>query len=311
MPRKAPPRKTLSGRPAKPQPGKRPSSRHLSDDGPAGTASPRRPSSKKLEPGKSDRVTLQRAFSKLGICSRKQAEALILEGRVRVNGKTVTAADAWVDMISDRIELDGAVLKARAKIYLALNKPRGLVTTRDDPEGRDTVFDCLEGLDLPFVAPIGRLDKASEGLLLFTNDTQLAQRLLDPDKDVRKIYHVQVSGTPSETVLAQMRTGIEADGQFLTAADVRLLRSGQKNAWLEVVLTEGKNRQIRRMLEALGMECLRLVRVSIGDIALGDLAKGAIRSLNDDEVRSLLCSVGLRPDAGTGAQSPVRVCKTV
>ncbi|MBB3977503.1 23S rRNA pseudouridine2605 synthase [Rhizobium azooxidifex] len=265
-----------------------------------------KPPSGRPGPGKADRVTLQRAFSKLGICSRKQAEAFILDGRVRVNEKVTTAVDTWVDMKSDRIELDGKPLTAREKVYLALNKPRGLVTTRDDPEGRDTVFDCLEGLDLPFVAPIGRLDKASEGLLLFTNDTQMAQRLLDPDKDVRKIYHVQVSGVPGEAELARMRAGIVADDQLLTAAAVRLLRSGEKNAWLEVQLTEGKNRQIRRMLEALGMECLRLVRVSIGDIPLGDLAKGATRLLSDDEVRSLRESTGLRPDARAGEKRPVK-----
>ncbi len=303
MPRKSQPRK--------PQPGKRPSGKRLPEKSAAGKPPSRRSSPGKPEAGKADRVTLQRAFSKLGICSRKQAEAFILEGRVRVNGKVVTAVDTWVEMNSDRIALDGAVLKARAKIYLALNKPRGLVTTRDDPEGRDTVFDCLEGLDLPFVAPIGRLDKASEGLLLFTNDTQLAQRLLDPDKDVRKIYHVQVSGEPGEAELARMTAGIEADGQLLTAAAVRLLRSGEKNAWLEVVLTEGKNRQIRRMLEALGLECLRLVRVSIGDIVLGDLAKGATRFLSDDEVRSLRRSTGLSPDAGARETSSTRARKTV
>ncbi len=303
MPRKSQPRK--------PQPGKRPSGKRLPEKSAAGKPPLRRSSPGKPAAGKADRVTLQRAFSKLGICSRKQAEAFILEGRVRVNGKVVTAVDTWVEMNSDRIELDGAVLKARAKIYLALNKPRGLVTTRDDPEGRDTVFDCLEGLDLPFVAPIGRLDKASEGLLLFTNDTQLAQRLLDPDKDVRKIYHVQVSGEPGEAELARMTAGIEADGQVLTAAAVRLLRSGEKNAWLEVALTEGKNRQIRRMLEALGLECLRLVRVSIGDIVLGDLAKGATRFLSDDEVRSLRRSTGLRADAGAEETGSARARKTV
>ncbi len=303
MPRKSQPRK--------PQPGKRPSGKRLPEKSAAGKPPSRRSSPGKPEAGKADRVTLQRAFSKLGICSRKQAEAFILEGRVRVNGKVVTAVDTWVEMNSDRIELDGAVLKARAKIYLALNKPRGLVTTRDDPEGRDTVFDCLEGLDLPFVVPIGRLDKASEGLLLFTNDTQLAQRLLDPDKDVRKIYHVQVSGEPGEAELARMTAGIEADGQLLTAAAVRLLRRGEKTAWLEVALTEGKNRQIRRMLEALGLECLRLVRVSIGDIVLGDLAKGATRFLSDDEVRSLRRSTGLSADAAAGEKGPLRANKTV
>ncbi len=253
-----------------------------------------------------NRVTLPRAFSKLGICSRKQAEALIVDGRVRVNKRVVNDVEAWVDMASDRIELDGQPLKAHAKVYLALNKPRGLVTTRDDPEGRNTVFDCLEGLNLPFVAPVGRLDKASEGLLLFTNDTQLAQRLLDPDKDVRKIYHVQVSGQPGEAEIALMTTGMEVDGQTLTAAAVRPLRAGEKNAWLEVELTEGKNRQIRRMLEAMGLECLRLVRVAIGDITLGDLAKGATRLLTDAEVRSLQRGAGLDAAGAKSASTAAR-----
>ncbi|WP_442967124.1 pseudouridine synthase [Rhizobium sp. GN54] len=272
-----------------------------------GKAPARKPPSGGPGADKVDQVTLQRAFSKLGICSRKQAEAFIVEGRVRVNGKVTAAVDTWVDMNSDRIELDGRPLAAREKVYLALNKPRGLVTTRDDPEGRKTVFDCLEGLDLPFVAPIGRLDKASEGLLLFTNDTQLAQRLLDPDKDVRKVYHVQVTGTPGEAELARMRAGIVADDRVLTAAAVRLLRAGEKNAWLEVELTEGKNRQIRRMLEALGMECLRLVRVSIGAVLLGDLAKGAVRFLGDEEIRSLREGAGLRPAvAGAEEKRPAK-----
>lgn len=212
---------------------------------------------------------------------------------MRINSRITTDIGTWVDMDADRIELDAEPLKAHEKIYLALNKPRGLVTTRDDPEGRNTVFECLEGLGLPFVAPIGRLDKASEGLLLFTNDTQLAQRLLDPDKDVRKIYHVQMTGQPGAAALARMTDGIVADDQLLTAAAARLLRSGDKNAWIEVELTEGKNRQIRRMLEALGMECLRLVRVAIGDVALGDLAKGAVRPLTGGEVEALRRRVGM------------------
>lgn len=240
------------------------------------------------------RVSLNRAFSKLGICSRTQAEQFIRDGRVRVNGRAVTDPAFWVDLKADRIQLDDAVLKANDKVYLALNKPRGVVTTRHDPEGRPTVFDSLRNIDVSFVAPVGRLDKASEGLLLFTNDTILAQRLLDPATGIRKVYHVQVSGTPDDQELQRMTDGILSDGALLTAAAARMLRHGEKNAWLEIELTEGKNREIRRMLEVLGRECLRLVRISIQNVTLGDLAKGEFRYLTDDEVRSLRVDAGLK-----------------
>ena len=250
-------------------------------------------------PGKIPRstgnVTLPRAFSKLGVCSRTQAEAFIAAGRVRVNGRKVVDAAMWVDPKRDRIELDGKPLKASDKVYLALNKPRGLVTTRTDPEGRPTVFECLKDLDLPFVSPVGRLDKASEGLLLFTNDTALAQRLLDPETDVKKLYHVQIRGVPSEEDLQRMMSGVVHDDEMLRATAVRLLRAGDKNCWLEVELDEGKNRQIRRILEVIGLEVLRLIRVAIGDLVLGDLPKGSARHLTAAEVRTLQTRTGMKP----------------
>ena len=230
---------------------------------------------------------LPRALSKLGYCSRTQAERLIAGGRVTVGGRVVTDLTHWVDVNADRIAVDGIAVVAENRVYLMLNKPRGLVTTRDDPEGRETVFSCLKGLDTPYLAPVGRLDKASEGLLLFTNDTVLAQRLLDPQTHVAKLYHVQVSGKLDEMALAKMQAGILDDGEFLKAEAVRLLREGDKNAWLEVELREGKNRQIRRMLDHLGAECLRLVRVAIGDIALGGLPKGETRMLSAAEIERL------------------------
>ncbi|MCB5204922.1 rRNA pseudouridine synthase [Neorhizobium sp. T786] len=239
------------------------------------------------------KVTLQRAFSKLGISSRTQAEQLVKEGRVQINGRLATNPSVWVDIDSDRLTLDGKLLEGRHQVYLALNKPRGLVTTRHDPEGRPTVFDCLRSVDLPFVAPVGRLDKASEGLLLFTNDTVLAQRLLEPSLSIRKTYHVQVNGMPTEHALRRLANGVACGGAHLAAKSVRVIRRGEKNCWLEVELTEGKNRQIRRMMEEVDLLCLRLVRVAIHDLVLGDLPKGHHRHLTEFEIQSLRAGAGL------------------
>ncbi|HXV29519.1 MAG TPA: pseudouridine synthase [Sinorhizobium sp.] len=258
----------------------------------------RRPPAKKRDTAKDGnaagkRVTLARALSKLGYCSRTQAEKLIAEGRVSVGGRGTSDLSHWVDSDTDRISVDGAAIAAEARIYLMLNKPRGLVTTRDDPEGRPTVFDCLKQFDARFLSPVGRLDKASEGLLLFTNDTVLAQRLLDPATHLGKVYHVQVRGLFDETMAARMVEGVSEGGEILKAKHVRRLRGGDRNSWIEVELEEGRNRQIRRMLEALGFECLRLMRVSIGEISLGDLPKGESRPLTDAEIRYLKRRTGL------------------
>ncbi|WP_376745861.1 pseudouridine synthase [Sinorhizobium psoraleae] len=250
----------------------------------------RRPSAKrhgsetKADAGK--RVTLARALSKLGYCSRTQAEKLIADGRVSVGGRRTTDLSRRVDIEADRIAVDGVTVTAEAKIYLMLNKPRGLVTTREDPEGRLTVYSCLGDADARFLSPVGRLDKASEGLLLFTNDTVLAQRLLDPETHLGKIYHVQVDGIFDDAAAARMMEGVSEGGEQL-AARVQRLRSGERNSWVEVELQEGRNRQIRRMLDVLGFECLRLVRVSIGEIELGDLPKGAVRPLTETEIEYL------------------------
>lgn len=239
----------------------------------------RRPSSAK--------VSLNRALSKLGLCSRTQADLLIAEGRVRVGGKVARDPSLWVDLERDSISVDGAQVVAEHKVYLMLNKPRGLVTTRNDPEGRGTVYDCLEGLDLPFVSPVGRLDKASEGMLLMTNDTRWANGLLDPASHVAKTYHVQIASVPDEAMLARFRNGAEVDGEPLTASSIELLRSGGRTAWLEIMLDEGRNRQIRRLLGAFDIEVLRLVRVAIGGLQLGELAKGKARHLTAEELAML------------------------
>lgn len=233
------------------------------------------------------KVSLNRALSKLGFCSRKQAELLIAKGRVRVGGKVARDPALWVDPERESITVDGERIAAERKVYLMLNKPRGLVTTRDDPEGRGTVYDCLKGLDLPFVAPVGRLDKASEGLLLMSNDTRWANGLLDPASHVAKTYHVQIASVPDDAMLERFRQGSVVDGELLTASSIALLRSGGRTAWLEIVLDEGRNRQIRRLLGAFDIEVLRLVRVAMGRLQLGELAKGKARHLTVEELATL------------------------
>ncbi|MET0358217.1 MAG: pseudouridine synthase [Pararhizobium sp.] len=233
------------------------------------------------------RATLPRALSKLGYCSRTQAEELIRAGRVSVAGRVVTDIEAWVDLDADQIAVDGKPVVAEEHVYLMLNKPRGLVTTRHDPEGRPTVFDCLKGFDHTHLSPVGRLDKASEGLLLFTNDTQFANALMDPRTHVPKTYHVQADRFVDDEALQALTRGIVDDGDVLAAKKAVTLREGEKNAWLEIELDEGKNRQIRRMLEALDIATLRLVRVAIGNLTLGDLEKGAVRPLTAEELEDL------------------------
>lgn len=247
------------------------------------------------------RVTIARALSKFGFCSRTQAEALVLAGRVTVDGAKTTHLETWVDLATSKIAVDGKPVAAEAFVYYMLNKPRGLVTTRHDPQNRPTVYDCLKHLDHAHLSPVGRLDKASEGLLLFTNDTEFAQALLDPETHVPKTYHVQVDRLVSAEKLATFVTGVEHDGDVLQARRADILREGEKNAWLDIELDEGKNRQIRRMLETLDIEVLRLVRVAIGDLPLGELPKGEVRALTDVEVqmlRTAITSKQKRPRAG-------------
>lgn len=232
-------------------------------------------------------VSLPRALSKLGLCSRTQGERLLREGRVRVDGRVVRDPTVRVDMARARLTVDDAPVAAERKVYLMLNKPRGLVTTRHDPQGRPTVYDCLGDPTLPFVSPVGRLDRASEGLLLVTNDTRWAQRLLDPASHVDKTYHVQIDRLPDDALLARLREGVTDEGEQLAAKAARVLRAGTRTAWLELVLDEGRNRHIRRLLGALDVEVRRLVRVAVGPVVLGDLEKGAVRALTPAERAAL------------------------
>jgi 23S rRNA pseudouridine2605 synthase len=244
-------------------------------------------SNKKRETGPPKKVGLARALSKLGYCSRSRAAELIAAGRVKWNGAVRRDPETPVHIGKDRIEIDGQPVEGSSKIYLALNKPRGVVTTASDEKDRETVYAYLPE-DLPWIAPIGRLDKASEGLLLLTNDSEWAARVTAPETHLDKTYHVQISAIADEALLQALRNGIRtSDGEFLRVKNVRMLRQGERHSWLEIVLDEGKNRHIRRMLEELNTEVLRIVRVAIGPLALGDLPKGATRALKHKEKQAL------------------------
>lgn len=230
---------------------------------------------------------LARVLSKRGVCSRSEAARWIAAGRVSLSGRIVRDPE-YPTLATADIVLDGAPLASAAGVYLMLNKPRGLVTTTEDEQGRDTVYRCLDGSGLPWLAPVGRLDKASEGLLLFCNDPEWAARITDPQHGPDKTYHVQVDVIPDAALLASLVAGIEVDDQFLHAKSAQLLRAGARNAWIEIVLDQGRNRQIRRLLGAFGIGVLRLVRVAIGGVTLGTLPKGQWRELCVEEIASLV-----------------------
>jgi 23S rRNA pseudouridine2605 synthase len=229
-----------------------------------------------------------RVLSKLGVGSRTQAAQWVRAGRVRVNGCLVHDSELPVRQDVDRIEVDGHACAPARRLVLMLNKPRGLVATRNDEQGRDTVYSCFSGADLPWFAPVGRLDKASEGLLLFSNDPVWAARITDPGRGPPKTYHVQIDQLPDESLPSRLQSGVElGGGERLAAASARCLRSGRRHAWLQIVLKEGRNRQIRRLLAACEVSVLRLVRVAIGPLRLGELPKGRWRILSQQEIDAL------------------------
>lgn len=240
-----------------------------------------------MSAAKPKHVGLARAISKLGYCSRSQAVTLIREGKVRLNGNAVRNPETPVRMGKDRIEVLRKTLAAAEKVYLMVNKPRGIVTTAADEKGRNTVYSLLPN-DLRWIAPVGRLDQASEGLLLFTNDSEWAARITDPASHLDKTYHVQIGAVADARLLEALERGVETSkGDTLKVKRGRVLRAGERHSWVEIVLDEGKNRHIRRMMDALGVEVLRLIRVSIGPLQLGDLAKGAHRALRPEEKNML------------------------
>jgi 23S rRNA pseudouridine2605 synthase len=231
-------------------------------------------------------IGLARTLSKLGYCSRSQAAKLIRAGRVRLNGDVRRDPETPVRPEQNRIVVDGRAINQRKKIYLMMNKSRGLVTTASDKKNRQTVYEVFAktGESLPWVAPVGRLDKASEGLLLLTNDSEWGARIAAPETHLQKTYHVQIGSVADTKLMQAIVSGVaDENGDVLRAAHARLLRSGEKRCWLEIILDEGKNRQIRRMLAAFGVEVLRLVRVAIGPLRLGQLPKGGYRALTIEE----------------------------
>jgi 23S rRNA pseudouridine2605 synthase len=230
------------------------------------------------------RVPLNRALSKLGILSRAQATAAIAAGRVRVNGKTVTDPAAPVIPERARIEVDGAVRPRAAWRTILLHKPRGVVTTRRDPEGRATVFDLLDSGAEGLVA-VGRLDLATSGLLLLTTDTQLADWITDPRNQMSRVYVVTVRGRVMDAKVEQLRTGVSSRGETLAAAEAILQKVSSRESRLMVTLREGRNREVRRLLEAIGHEVTRLKRVRLGGLELGDLAPGKWREITRAEIR--------------------------
>lgn len=211
-----------------------------------------------------------------------------------MNGAVQRDPESPVHMGKERIELEGQAVAAAERVYLLMNKPRGVVTTASDEKGRETVYTLL-GANVPWVAPVGRLDKASEGLLLLTNDSEWAARVTAPETHLDKTYHVQIGAIVDERLLETLKSGVRTkQGEVLRVKASGILRKGERNSWLEIVLDEGKNRQIRRMLESLGIEVLRLVRVAVGSLPLGDLAKGAVRALTPTEKATLDRAMGRR-----------------
>jgi len=235
---------------------------------------------------KSPRYGAARAISKLGFGSRTQGAQWVKEGRVRVNGRVVTDPEFPTNLGRDRVTVEG-LESSRPRLVIMLNKPRGLVTTTRDEQDRDTVYSCFSGADLPWLAPVGRLDKASEGLLLFSNDSAWAARVTHPSTGPDKTYHVQIDRVPDAALIAILNRGAHVDGELLGAKSVRRLRSGQKNGWLEITLDEGRNRQIRRLLSVFDVAVLRLIRVRIGELQLGPLPKGGWRVVTEQEIASL------------------------
>lgn len=229
--------------------------------------------------------TLERVFSKAGRGSRRDARSWIASGRTRVNGKIVLDPDHWVDLSRDKITFDGKLLTPVQKVYILLYKPTGYVTTRHDPEGRATVFD-LTAADT-WLAPVGRLDLETSGLLILTNDTDFAERVTNPLHKVPKSYQVKAATLLTEQQIDELRHGVTLSDGPTRPAVVQRLRDGPRHTFLEITITEGRNRQVRRMLEAVGSKVLKLVRTAIGPIGIGDLEVGKWRALTAAEIEIL------------------------
>lgn len=245
------------------------------------------------------RVTLDRVLSRAGIAPRSTTRGWIAEGRVKVNGRVVRNPDHWVESGRDTIHFDGQAIRSQRKIYIALNKPTGVVTSHGDSRNRPTVYDFLKKLDR-WVFPVGRLDMDTSGLLILTNDTAFGDRLLSPGSGIPKTYHVKVSGQVSPKEYFDLAYGLDIGrGEASGAASVREVRRNEKYTWFELTIREGKNRQVRRMCEAIGHPVLKLVRTRIGSFGLGKIPVGGFVPLEPDDLRKLTRKVdrdSLSPD---------------
>ena len=232
-------------------------------------------------------VRLQKFLAEAGVASRRASERIIYEGRVSVNGQTVTELGTKIEPARDKVSVDGRLLKPKRKLYLALNKPAGYICTRRDPESRKIISELLPE-EWSNLVPVGRLDCNSEGLIFLTNDGDFALRLTHPRYGTRKIYQATVEGRIEARQLGKLTEGIRDEGELLKATRARVLSANNTQSVVEVELTEGKNREIRRMFKALGYEVSRLTRTQIGRIKLGELRSGKWRTLTEPEIKSLL-----------------------
>jgi pseudouridine synthase len=241
--------------------------------------------------------TLDRILSKAGVGSRTDARNWIGSGRVAVNGKIVRTPDHWVDLDRDNVTLDGKPVIEREKVYILLYKPTGYLTTYRDPEGRPTVYSLLEDIGT-WVSPVGRLDLHTSGLLLLTNDNDLADLVMSPERKVPKTYLVKTSSILSDEALDQLRSGVVLSDGSTRPAEVRRIRNSATSSFLEITISEGRNRQVRRMVEAVGSRVRKLVRIAIGPLRIGDLQIGKWRTLTKAEVRELRASASVRSSRG-------------
>jgi 23S rRNA pseudouridine2605 synthase len=237
---------------------------------------------------------LQKILSEIGITSRRKAEELISEGRVIVNGKVATVG-MKADILKDYIKVDGKLIsgleKETRKVYIMINKPRGVVTTLFDPEGRPTVKDFLQGVKYRLF-PVGRLDYDSEGLLLLTNDGDFAQAVLHPSHKISKTYLVKIKGIIENSAIERLKHGVRLENGITFPAQVRTVRSSEKNSWIEITIYEGRKRQVRRMLECVGHPVIALRRIGINGLKLRGLKTGGIRYLTDNELRLIQKEIG-------------------
>jgi 23S rRNA pseudouridine2605 synthase len=238
---------------------------------------------------------LQKILARAGVASRRAAEAAIASGRVSVNGQTITTPGTKADATRDDIRLDGVRVQApAASVYLVLNKPKGVVSTRQDPEGRPTVMELVP--PVPGLFPVGRLDVTTEGLLILTNDGAFAERVAHPRYEVPRVYHAKVHRVPDDQTLDRLRRGVTVDGDRLTVDRVRVLEAGN-NAWVELTLHEGKNHEVRRLLEAVGHPVSKLRRVGLGPLTARGLKPGQFRELTPAEVRAFVAPAASRARA--------------